>query len=132
MSPSSDEDYVRAVKAIARRIEQARHARGWSQQQLADELGLSQATVHKWVAGKGLPSYANLRRLGQVLQVGAQWLMSPLLGEEDSQPLAAAARLEVMEIRRHAQRLEQLLGHTEILLERDGDEQSDVTAARAR
>ena len=46
-----------------------RDREGWSQEQLAEKMGVSRSTVAKWEAGKGVPKMANLVVLCDIFQV---------------------------------------------------------------
>lgn len=57
----------------------ARHCRrlGWSQQRLADEAGVTQATVSNYFNGKRDPKYFELRRIADALDVSTDRLSDP-------------------------------------------------------
>jgi DNA-binding transcriptional regulator YiaG len=40
---------------------------GWTQQQLADHLGVEPTMVRKWATGRNAPSFVNTMRLGKVV-----------------------------------------------------------------
>lgn len=46
-----------------------RDREGWSQEQLAEKLGVSRSTVAKWESGKGVPKIENLVVLCDLFQV---------------------------------------------------------------
>lgn len=59
----------------AERIRMARRQMGWSQQQLAEQLGVRRSAVANWEASGGAhPSSANLERLANLLHVAHEWL----------------------------------------------------------
>ena len=60
---------------------QARSRLGYSQQQLADILGVSRSTVAMWESGKSRPDLNMLRRLAAALHT----TVSELLGEEQTE-----------------------------------------------
>jgi transcriptional regulator with XRE-family HTH domain len=60
------------------RIKEARLARNWSQQELADRVRVSQPTIVHWEQGTHTPRHLALARLSDALGVSRQWL----LGEE--------------------------------------------------
>ena len=58
------------VETFGQWLKVARESRGIkSQQGLADLLGLTQETVHKWEAGKAFPTDTNVKKLAVVLCV---------------------------------------------------------------
>jgi len=64
-------------KKLGRRIRRAREAKGWTQWQLADELGLSQPTISDWEAGAIAPSFDNLPKLAKALDTTVSDLVDP-------------------------------------------------------
>jgi transcriptional regulator with XRE-family HTH domain len=46
---------------------------GYTQQQLADELGLTQAAISMWLSGKREPSVFYLRKLAKLFKVSMNW-----------------------------------------------------------
>jgi transcriptional regulator with XRE-family HTH domain len=59
---------------MATRIREARQARGWSQQDLAERIGVSQPTIVHWEQGTHTPRNLALARLADTLGVSRQWL----------------------------------------------------------
>lgn len=59
------------------RIKEARQARGWSQQDLAERVGVSQPTIVHWEQGTHTPRNLALARLADTLGVSRQWLQEP-------------------------------------------------------
>lgn len=53
---------------IAERVKYYRNRKGWSQEQLARQVGVSLNTVQRWEAGKTTPSPLALSRLKEVLE----------------------------------------------------------------
>ncbi len=62
-------------KKIGRFLAERRRARGLTQRQLAEKLGLSDRTVSKWECGDGLPELANILPLCQALGITADELL---------------------------------------------------------
>jgi putative transcriptional regulator len=50
-------------------IRELRTARGWTQLQLANQLGVTPATIHMWERGKSEPTVSALRRLARLFEV---------------------------------------------------------------
>lgn len=69
------------------RLRQLRMARGWSQEALAEQLGLSRQAVQKWETGNARPDMDNLVTLSRLFQVSLDWLVT---GQEQT-PAAAPA-----------------------------------------
>ena len=57
-------------------IKKLREAKGITQLQLADEIGVSSKTVSKWETAKGLPDITLIEPLSQALSVSVMELMS--------------------------------------------------------
>ena len=60
---------------IGRFIAAARRAKGMTQRELAEVLGLSNRTISKWECGDGLPELANLLPLCELLDITADELL---------------------------------------------------------
>ena len=60
--------------SLGERIKALRRRAGLSQEQVAEQVGVSRQAVAKWEAGQSAPSTKNLRKLAQVLQVGLEEL----------------------------------------------------------
>jgi transcriptional regulator with XRE-family HTH domain len=67
------------------RIKEARQARGWSQQDLAERVRVSQPTIVHWEQGTHTPRNLALARLADALGVSRQWLQD----DTDSQVLVS-------------------------------------------
>lgn len=52
-----------------------RGGRGWSQERLAQELGVTRQAVGRWEKGSGLPDAKSLMSLARVFDVEAEWLL---------------------------------------------------------
>jgi transcriptional regulator with XRE-family HTH domain len=72
------------------RIKEARQARGWSQQDLAERIGVSQPTIVHWEQGTHTPRNMALARLADSLGVSRQWLQ----GDGTTQAVVTAGRNE--------------------------------------
>lgn len=62
-------DQLAPYRAIARVVIHGRGARGWTQQQLADELGTTNTAVSRIESGRHAVSLDTLQRLSDVLGV---------------------------------------------------------------
>lgn len=63
---------------FGRRVEAARSRAGYSQQQLADMVGVSRSTVAKWETRNHEPSFTTIRRLARALGVASGELLPGL------------------------------------------------------
>ena len=52
-----------------------RAGRGWSQEKLAGELGVTRQAVGRWERGECLPDAMGLTRLAQTFDVNPEWLL---------------------------------------------------------
>ena len=66
-----------------------RAGRGWSQEKLAAELGVTRQAVGRWEKGAGLPDAKSLAALARVFDVEMEWL----LDESEAGPQPRRARL---------------------------------------
>lgn len=55
------------MTALGRAIRKARSKHSWSQRELAERIGVSQATISHWERGEEYPSFAHLAVLGSTL-----------------------------------------------------------------
>ena len=60
------------------RIKPARQARQWSQQQLAQRMGVAQNTVSNWENGRRQPTPQQLLRMAELLDVSVEYLLGAL------------------------------------------------------
>lgn len=51
------------------KIHEARKAKGWTQERLAEELGVSQSTITDWERGRTFPRYKNMFYLSKILGI---------------------------------------------------------------
>ena len=59
---------------IGERIRAARQERGWTQEQLAEAVGVSRSAVAQWETGRAGQLTGNLSRIAEVLSVGIEHL----------------------------------------------------------
>ena len=73
-----------------------RKEKGLTQQQLADQLNLSNKTISKWESGNGSPDLANLSPLADALGVTADELLrgERMAREPEAQGLTSAQKKE--------------------------------------
>lgn len=68
---------------LTQRLTQARKARGLSQAEAAEQLGVSRQAISRWETGTGLPTLDNLIQMGKLYQVSLDELV---YGPEAVQP----------------------------------------------
>ncbi len=72
---------------VSDRIQQARRAKGLSQEQLADAAGVSRQAVSKWESEQSAPSVEAVIALSDILDVTTDWLLKgiePAAGPGDA------------------------------------------------
>src|SRR5579871_2790542 len=60
---------------IGARIKDAREDQGWTQDQLAEAVGVSRSAVAQWETGRAGQVTANLTRVAAALGIGVEYLM---------------------------------------------------------
>ena len=60
---------------MAEKITMLRKRNGWSQEELAEKLGVSRQAVSKWESGASDPSTTNLMALAKLFGVSAEDLL---------------------------------------------------------
>ncbi len=99
--PSANEFLLTQIRT---RLRQAREARGWSQKQLAQALGVEEATVANWEKGRSRIALDKLYLVANVLDFPLTYFL-PNLGEtpEDAfGELLARPLREILEVSRAA------------------------------
>lgn len=56
------------------RLKELRLKKGLTQQQIADEIGVNRGSYSNWEKGKREPSFENLIKLADLLEVSLDWL----------------------------------------------------------
>lgn len=74
---------------FGRALQRSRKERGWSQELLAERLGVSQATVSFWESGVEYPNFEHLARLASLLPE-----LLPFAHEEELELLRRLMRAE--------------------------------------
>ena len=78
------------------RIRTARRDRGWTQDELAEAVGVSRSAVAQWETDRAGQIRANLTRIADVLEVSVEYL---LYGEDRLAPAQAAGGDELALLR---------------------------------
>ncbi len=77
---------------IAQRLQELRKKAGYSQEQVAELLGLSRQAVSKWESGQGKPDIDNIVKLTEVYHVSADYI---LFGREKEVIVSAPEKKEL-------------------------------------
>ena len=85
------------------RVKRTREMRGLSQADLAKKTGLQPAAVSHFETGQRSPSFDNLRRLADALEVSVDYLLGRIDEEKYGTGIAAAPRAQ--QLFRHAEKL---------------------------
>ena len=81
----------RLAKKLGTNLALRRKARKWSQEDLAERLGVATETISRFERGATLPSLVTLQRLGQVLKAPVAGLLAESSDEPDDQAGVIAA-----------------------------------------
>lgn len=74
---------------LADKIMQLRKQKGWSQEELADKLGISRQSVSKWESGMSIPELDKILKLGELFEVSTDYLLKDEL--EEAEPTAVVS-----------------------------------------
>lgn len=77
---------------IAERLQELRKKAGYSQEQVAEQLGLSRQAVSKWESGQGKPEIDNVVKLMELYGVSADYI---LLGIENRATTPATEKKKI-------------------------------------
>ncbi len=77
---------------IAERLQDLRKKAGYSQEQVAEMLGISRQAVSKWESGQGKPDIENIIKLTEVYSVSADYI---LLGSEKEVTVSVEKKREL-------------------------------------
>jgi len=72
---------------LREKIYYCRKKAGYSQEEMADKLGVSRQAVSKWETGEAVPELAKFTAIAKLFGVTTDWLLS----EDDSEPWGEAA-----------------------------------------
>ena len=89
--------------AIGKFITRKRKEKNLTQEQLAEQLNISNKTVSKWETGKCMPDYSVIKNLCEVLEITISELMD---GEEEKESIRSYDEEQTLELLRRVQELE--------------------------
>lgn len=78
---------------MAEKITMLRKRNGWSQEELAEKLGVSRQAVSKWESGRSVPDADILMKIADVLDVSLSDLLGAELPHNEGQQNEIAAQL---------------------------------------
>ena len=61
--------------SIAERLQELRKQAGYSQEQVAEIMGLSRQAISKWESGQGKPEIDNIVKLTEIYDVSADYIL---------------------------------------------------------
>ena len=67
---------------LADKITEERKKNGWSQEELADMLGVSRQAVSKWESANSVPDLQRIIQLAEVFSVSTDYLLKDEMGME--------------------------------------------------
>lgn len=97
---------------IAERLQELRKNAGYSQEQVAEMLGLSRQAVSKWESGQGKPEIDNIVKLTEIYNVSADYI---LLGTEKEAAVPATEKRELSHEYKKAIGVIAIIGATAII-----------------
>ena len=60
---------------LSNKIEKLRKIRGWSQEELANKIGVSRQAVFKWESGANMPDIEKIKKLVDLFKVSYDFLL---------------------------------------------------------
>ena len=81
----------RLARRLGANIAARRKARKWSQEELAERLGVASETISRFERGATLPSLMTLQRIGQILKAPVTQLLADTSPAPDDQAAVIAA-----------------------------------------
>lgn len=84
---------------LAEKIISLRKKNEWSQEELAEQLGISRQSVSKWESGASIPDLDKIIRMSELFDVSTDYLLKDMLEEEQpSETEAADGSLHTVEV----------------------------------
>lgn len=80
-------------------LKQLRLERGWSQQDVADKIGLNKMTVSQYENGQRRPSFNRIKKIAEVFHVDINYLLG--FSTESLHPVSLS-EIQMIEAYRHA------------------------------
>jgi transcriptional regulator with XRE-family HTH domain len=92
-------DSVRLAKRLGKKIAERRKHLDWTQNQLAERVGVDAETISRFERGANLPSLLTLDRLAVALQVDVGELLSRMPGSASDDALKLSAWVEGLSVK---------------------------------
>ena len=73
---------------LADKIIENRKKNGWSQEELADRLGVSRQSVSKWESAQAVPDMKKILQLSEIFHVSTDYLLRDDIGEAEAPEIA--------------------------------------------
>ena len=71
---------------LADKIIDLRKKNGWSQEELAEQLGVSRQSISKWESAQSVPDMNRILAMSRLFGVSTDYLLKDELGPEDVSP----------------------------------------------
>ena len=71
---------------LAQRIMELRKQRGWSQEDLSEQMDVSRQSVSKWESGASVPDLEKILKLSQLFDVSTDYLLKDNIAELPQSP----------------------------------------------
>ncbi len=72
---------------LADKIMNLRKKAGWSQEELAEKVGVSRQSISKWESGQSIPDINRIIELSKIFDVSTDYLLKDTMEEEQSNPV---------------------------------------------
>jgi len=76
---------------FSEKIFELRKSRGWSQEELAERLGVTRQSVSKWEGGDSVPDVDKIVDLSELFGVSTDYLLKDRAGSPTEEPVVRAA-----------------------------------------
>lgn len=97
---------------IDERLQELRKKAGYSQEQVAEMLGISRQAISKWESGQGNPEIDNIIKLTEIYHVSTDYI---LLGQESSTAIPTPEKKKIGKETRKAISVISILAATAII-----------------
>lgn len=97
---------------IAKRLQELRKKAGYSQEQVADMLGISRQAISKWESGQGKPEIDNIIKITEIYHVSTDYI---LLGVENKMTTPVSEKKKIDKEYRQAIKTISIIASTAII-----------------
>ena len=99
------------MSIFSKRVTQLRKDRGWSQEELAQRMGVTRSAIGNWEQGTREPDYVTLERVADLFNCEMQYL----IGEKPASDLSLDERYIIEYMRSDAQFKDRLMAYAKFL-----------------